>query len=141
MWCSNYYLSSGIPFLCITLLPIECGIFLLPCLNIILLPQCGILLLFHTYTFIHSCSMVSLEQWRAAIGCFSHCSPPARLVHAYSQHGMYNRHLLHALLYYISLFSIHTHLPNIYSCLVLLNYMLPVCLLITLCCMCLMLIP
>ena len=45
--------------------------------------------------------MISLEQWRAAIGCFSHHSPPGRYIHPYTQRGVYNRHLLHALFYHI----------------------------------------
>ena len=45
--------------------------------------------------------MISLEQWRAAIGFFSHCSPPGHYIHPYTQRGVYNRHLLRALLYHL----------------------------------------
>ena len=45
--------------------------------------------------------MISLEQWRAAIGCFSHRSPPVHYIHPYTQRGVYNIHLLCALLYHI----------------------------------------
>ena len=110
MWCSNlpycYYISHS-TIVPLTILLLQCGIPLFLPVSHTTIIECGIPLVLSLPAYTYTCTytyiihiMISLEQWRAAIGCFSHRSPLVHYIHPYTQRGVYNIHIS-ALLYHI----------------------------------------